>query len=329
VTNTVVLTQTALQFGAQTDGVASTNLSVSIYNEGTSTLTFGSSNAFAITGANAADFAISNNNCGSTLGAGGGCTVYVMFTPSIVGTEMATLQITDGAPGSPQQVLLLGVGQASTQNLEFEYSSLTFGPTNIGATTSQVGMYLSNIGTATVTLTNFAIAGANAGDFAISTNNCGTTLTAGNYCYVYITFSPTAVGARNATLQVTDTATGSPQTVSLFGTGQTPVQAVTLEYSSLTFPAQTVGTTSSQQLDYIYNTGNEAISFSSFNISGTNASEFAISNNGCGSSVAAGSYCYVYVTFTPAGTGLRSATLQITDTATGSPQVISLFGTGQ
>lgn len=42
-----------------------------------------------------------------------------------------------------------------------------------------------------------------------------------------------------------------------------------------------------------------------------------------------GQYCQVVLKFTPSATGVRTATLTISDDATGSPQIIALTGEGQ
>jgi len=59
-------------------------------------------------------------------------------------------------------------------------------------------------------------------DFAqkIVANSCGATVAAGASCLIKVTFTPTQVGVRNGTLSVFDNAPGSPQTVSLSGTGK-------------------------------------------------------------------------------------------------------------
>ena len=44
--------------------------------------------------------------------------------------------------------------------------------------------------------------------------------------------------------------------------------------------------------------------------------------------MAPGSYCYIYVIFTPSAAGLRSSTLQFVDSATGSPHNVPLVGVG-
>lgn len=329
VTSTLTLSDTTLSFGLVITGVTSPAQEEVLYNHGTSVLNFAASNAFTISGPNASDFAISFNNCGTSVASGSDCVVRVVFTPSTGSDETATLSIADSAPDTPQIITLVGTGAPSTQSLVLQYNELTFGPQNIGTTSSQTAVSMWNYGNTQLTFSGFSIAGANAGDFAISQNNCSSTLAPNAGCTVWVTFAPTAVDARMASLQIADSATGSPQSVSLFGTGQTPVQAITLEYSNLNFGTQTVGTTSSAQYVYLYNTGNAAVTLNSFNITGANSTEFAISQNQCGSSLAAGASCYVYMTFTPAAAGQRSATLQIGDSAPGSPQAVSLFGLGQ
>jgi hypothetical protein len=51
--------------------------------------------------------------------------------------------------------------------------------------------------------------------------------------------------------------------------------------------------------------------------------------NSCGSSLAIGANCTIHGHFTPTATGALTAAVTITDSASGSPQSISLSGTGQ
>jgi len=78
------------------------------------------------------------------------------------------------------------------------------------------------------------------------------------------------------------------------------------------------------------NTGNGALNNIVPTITGADPSDFALSTgaNACGSTLAAGSSCSIYVTFTPAAATSYSATLSVADSATGSPQTSSLTGTG-
>jgi hypothetical protein len=143
-----------------------------------------------------------------------------------------------------------------------------------------------------------------------------------------VTFKPTAGGTRTAAVTLTDNATGSPQTVSLTGTGTSAGPAASLSPTSLAFGnQQPIDVTSSAQTVTLSNTGNAALSITSLALTGTNASDFEQSNT-CGSSVAAGANCTFVVFFTPSIAGTETASLSIADNASGSPQTVSLSGTG-
>jgi hypothetical protein len=85
---------------------------------------------------------------------------------------------------------------------------------------------------------------------------------------------------------------------------------------------------STAQTVTLTNTGNAALSITGMAVAGSNAEDFGDPADTCGSSVAAGGNCTIGVTFTPSVAGLRTATLSITDNASGSPQAVSLSGTG-
>jgi hypothetical protein len=102
----VSLSATSLTFSIEPITVTSSAQTVTLSNTGSATL---SSISLAFAGTNASDFA-ENTTCGSSLAAGANCTIAVTFTPSIVGTETASLGISDNASGSPQAVSLSGTG---------------------------------------------------------------------------------------------------------------------------------------------------------------------------------------------------------------------------
>lgn len=112
------------------------------------------------------------------------------------------------------------------------------------------------------------------------------------------------------------------------GSTQPPLApSVTLSTSNLSFNSENQGATSPAQSVTLTNSGNAALSISAISLAGTNPGDFQQSNT-CGSNVAAGGSCSVGVTFKPAATGSRAATLTISDNATGSPQMVNLTGTG-
>lgn len=88
-----------------------------------------------------------------------------------------------------------------------------------------------------------------------------------------------------------------------------------------------MGTSSPTQSVTLSNTGSASLTISSVTVGGTNPADFAQTNT-CGSGVAAGGNCTINVTFKPTATGSRSASLYISDDASGSPQTLALSGTG-
>jgi hypothetical protein len=68
---------------------------------------------------------------------------------------------------------------------------------------------------------SITLSGPQSGDFQ-QTNTCGTTLGAGADCTIIVMFSPQGVGPRMAVLQITDSASNSPQIINLSGTGGSP-----------------------------------------------------------------------------------------------------------
>jgi len=131
---------------------------------------------------------------------------------------------------------------------------------------------------------------------------------------------------RTASIGIADNLTGSPQTVSLTGTGAGPMASATP--SSLVFGNQAVNSKSSSQTVTLTNSGNASLTITGISITGANGADFSQTNT-CGSAVAAGGGCSIAVTFTPSASGTRTASLSIADNATaGSPQAVSLTGTG-
>lgn len=103
-------TPTSLTLNEATLSTTSTAQSVKLTNTGTASMT---TPTVAITGTNAAEFAISSNGCTATLAVNAFCTVSVTFTPIASGTATANLTFTDTAAGSPQTVALTGNGPGS------------------------------------------------------------------------------------------------------------------------------------------------------------------------------------------------------------------------
>ena len=101
------------------------------------------------------------------------------------------------------------------------------------------------------------------------------------------------------------------------------LDVLTYSPADLSFPSQTVGTTSASKTITITNKELTTITGLTVAIYG----EFTETNN-CPSSLAAGRSCTITVEFTPAGTGERTGAVVVSDDGTGQPQTIELTGTG-
>jgi probable HAF family extracellular repeat protein len=308
------LSPTSLTFSSQAIGTTSAAKTVTLKNTGTASLSITN---IAITGTNAGDFA-QTHTCGSSLAVGASCSISVTFKPTASGTRAAAVSVSDNAAGSPQKVSLSGIGTTA----KLSPNSLSFGTVAIGTTSPGKTVTLTNVGTTTLTISGIAITGTNTGDFA-QTHTCGSSLAAGASCSISITFKPTTTGTRSAALSVSDNAAGSPQKVSLSGIGTT----AKLLPTSLNFGSVTVGTTSAAMTVTLTNVGTTTLSITGIAITGTNAGDFGQTHT-CGSSLVAGASCTISITFRPTMTGTRTAALSVSDNAAGSPQKVTLSGTG-
>jgi hypothetical protein len=100
--------------------------------------------------------------------------------------------------------------------------------------------------------------------------------------------------------------------------------------SALTFPPTTVGGTDFDGgIVNIENTGNVPLTFKSFGFDGADPGDFSVGVNFCGLTLNPGFNCQIYLNFTPAATGTRTAELTIESDATPGKQTVQLTGTGQ
>jgi len=197
-------------------------------------------------------------------------------------------------------------------------AGLVFPAQSLDTTSAPETVTLTN-GDSTLTSLSVSLGGANAGDFA-ETTTCAAPLAPGAQCTITATFTPTAQGVRKATITLTDSAPGSPQTINLTGTTST----LTLSASSLDFGSVPVGQTSAPQGVIATNDGTSPITFTSITASG----DFAESDNCTAVPLQPTTNCTIVVTFTPTSTASSVGALTLTDNAPGSPQIVLLTGSG-
>jgi chitinase len=100
------------------------------------------------------------------------------------------------------------------QTLSLSPSSENFGSTPVGTGTAWFTFTLTNGNSSAVSISNVTASGP----FVVS-SNCTSSVAANSSCPIYVYFAPTASGAASGTLAVTDSASNSPQSAALSGTG--------------------------------------------------------------------------------------------------------------
>jgi hypothetical protein len=328
----ISVTPSAIAFGEVVVGTSSGAQQVTITSSGSAALNM---TGIALSGANAADFAIVNsgaNPCPTGSGSlviGASCTVGIRFAPpagDAAGSMSAILSVIDNAAGSPQVVSLTGAATVPP-SIQISPASLNFSPQSVGIASAPQTVMMLNASAGSLSIGGVSVSGANAADFA-ETNNCPPSLRAAASCTLSVVFTPTALSTstRTAAVNVTDNAPNSPQKIALIGS--VTQAGISITPASINFGGQLAGTSGQPQTITVTNTGTGALSFSSIAVSG--AVDFVVSANTCkGANVSAGGTCTVQVTFGPActnGSAARSATLVLTDNVTGSPQSVALSG---
>ena len=319
----VSLSPPSMAFVTQVLATTSTAQSVTLLNSGMSALTI---SGIAIAQANAGDFGLTHN-CPlspSTLAGGASCVLTVSFAPTAIGPRRAAVTVTDSAAGSPHTAVLTGVATAMNPSP----AGLTFVTQALGTASAAQTVTLKNAGSVAANLWQIAILGPNATEFS-ETTTCGASLAPGANCAVSVRFQPAASGARSATLVFSDDGGGSPQSVTLSGTGAGPLVSLP---ASLAFSSVPLNPGNASMAVTLTNSGGAPLTFTSNpSINGTNAADFAITVATCSTaaSVAAGASCTVTVVFTPATSAIaETASLNFADNATPGTQTVPLSGTG-
>jgi FG-GAP-like repeat/Abnormal spindle-like microcephaly-assoc'd, ASPM-SPD-2-Hydin len=197
---------TPVTFPSQLVNTTSTAQTLTLTNTGKTALTISamkSSGQFSAT-----------STCGSSVAPGAKCDLNVTFSPQTQGSKSGTLSLKDSASTKPQVIELSGAGTV----VELSPPSLTFGSQKVGSKSTPQSVQLTNTGTAAIGISQIINNGTDGGDF-LETNNCPSSLNAAASCTITVTFDPRESGTRTATLSISDTGGGSPQTVPLTGTG--------------------------------------------------------------------------------------------------------------
>ena len=276
-----------------------------------------------INGVNPSDFA-ETDNCLGSVAVGATCTITVTFTPGAAGTRTGNLVIVNNNnPSSSLKVPLSGTGFIGQPAVSLSPNMLVFSAEAVGTSSPPQMAALTNSGTAALNIQTVAISGGS--DFVIASGTTctnGDSVAVGGVCMIQVIFAPTTPGQKSASVTITDNAGDSPQQIALTGTSISA--ALSLSPTSVSFPAQFVGTSGLPQTLTVTNTGSVTLTITAVTAS---VADFGVLSN-CTNPVAPGSNCTIGVFFSPTAGGTRAGTLKITDNAGNSPQTVALTGSG-
>lgn len=221
-------------FGTGDVGTSTISRTFTIQNTGTDTLTLGPG-AATVSGPHAADFQITSQPA-ATLAPTAATVVVVQFSPSAVGVRSAVLSISNDDPdegpydfalsgggvGAPEITVRgngLVISDGSTAISQGDHTN--FGPADVSSGLLTRTFTIENAGTDVLTLGPDAVtlSGSHAADFSI-TSQPATTVPVSGSTNIVVSFDPSALGARHATLVIAnDDSDESPFDFSIGGEG--------------------------------------------------------------------------------------------------------------
>jgi hypothetical protein len=203
----------AYAFGTQTVGIASAPHAFTLSNTGGTAVT-----VTAVSSDNTAEFAITSSSCIGSVAPGASCSFSVTFTTSAAGARSATVGIASTGTGSPQSIALTGSGTSvPTPGALAVPATYVFASQVVGVASAPQTLTVTNTGGSMVGISS--VGSSNTPEFAISASTCIGSIVGGGSCSFAVTFTPSAAGARSATITIISDGVGSPQSVSISGNG--------------------------------------------------------------------------------------------------------------
>ncbi|WP_348264971.1 choice-of-anchor D domain-containing protein [Telmatobacter sp. DSM 110680] len=307
------LSSTSLSFPATASGQQSAAQLVTLTNSGDMALT-------SIVVTLGAGFQQSNT-CGTQLTGNASCAIAVVFAPTTIGNVSGSLSVSDAI--RTQTISLSGVG-LQPPAISVIPAQLTFPAQQTGQASSPLTLTITNTGGAIMSSVGFQISGQSASSFSWGASTCGATLSSGSSCTVQVGFTPVTAGSLTAALVVTSsTLNVAPVQVPLSGVGQA-ASGIVISPAQMFFTQSTLGQASSTQAATITNTSTVTATGLTFSVS----SSFALVQNTCGSTLAAGTACSAGVVFIPTANGVVTGALTVSSSAFVTAASVSLTGAG-
>jgi hypothetical protein len=290
----------SLSFAPTMVGAESASQVVTFTNGGTQTI--------AIEGSFLADEGIRefpySSDCGGEFRPGESCEIEVSFAPLRKGARSAVLELAL-VDGSEIGVPLSGTGIVKELTLP---ASAGFGAVTRGAS-SERAVAVANDGNASVSITKFALAGANSADFALASDDCPGSLGPAMSCEVTLRFTPSVVGAEQAELKaITDGSASEPATEL---TAEGVAAELAFEPGGEDFGLAEVNSGGPEATLELKNAGPAQVHIEQLGIFGPDPGEFFIGNSNCyGAYLLPGQSCSIAVHFSPHDEGTFEAAVR-------------------
>jgi len=271
--------------------------------------------------------ASTGETCTATLLSGSG-SCSITFTTAGPRTFTAVYSGDSTFTGGTSPTVSQTVNSPSSSTVKISPSSINFGSVYVGTLSSKV-VTVTNTGNTPVTVNKVSISpvtGGDSRDFA-PLSLCLLPLKPGQSCIISVTLIPDAStpAQRAATLLIADTASGSPQSVSLTGTMLNPQARLSTVFEQ--FGNQKTNSTSQPKIVTLTNSGTTPLNIKTISLSGNFALAGATTCAN-GGTIQPSAMCTLAITFTPRSKGINRGSVTISDNALLNPQIIVLSGTG-
>lgn len=243
------------------------------------------------------------------------------------------MMLRNGGPSAKaEHSVVISAGGSPQPEVELSELSLAFGDVEVGHTDGPKTITVKNSGSGELEIEagGVRLAGEDLGAFELGEDRCsGEDIAPGDECTFAVSFAPSAPSTARASVEIEDNATGSPQQVTLTGTGT--AASAQLSSTSLEFGQIATGTTSAAQRVTLSNGGSAPLTLlgpEAVTLAGAQPGAFKLSEDECsGRTLLPAESCTVAVAFAPSEAGSSyTATLVFTDNAPNSPQTLALSG---
>lgn len=308
----ILIEPSAISFGSIELGTSKTQ-NVKVTNIGNTNLVIAQITATGV------GFSLNSLNASLTLMPGQSSSFGAVFAPKSAGIATGRISLRSTTSDSLAEVALTGVGRADTSQLSVSATSLSFGNVPVATSSGPVEMMLTNTGNRDITVSQI---NATSDRFQVRGLSLPLILGLGQNASFSAVFVPAVAGDVAGSLSIVSSATGSPATINLSGTGVQPqIYAIP---PGIEFGEVPVGRTNSQTLT-LGNSGNADLIVTQATSSGGG---FTLGPVGLPIRVAPGQSTQLTVSFAPSSVGVARGSLSVFSNAQPARLTVGISGTG-